>query len=153
MSADAPRPAVPIEPSAATGRQRRFGWRQIAVAVAALAFLGAGVGTAFGLSRDADKPNASPSGGGSSPSVSVQASPSESATASVTPSTGPTDCGSSCPSEPTDGARTVAVPNVVGTDEAIVINMPTSTYRYDEPDAWDLPWDSQAAQDLIPYRF
>ena len=41
----------------------------------------------------------------------------------------------------------------IGTDEAIVINMPTSTYRYDEPDAWDLPWDSQAAQELIPYRF
>ena len=41
----------------------------------------------------------------------------------------------------------------IGTDEAIVINMPTSTYRYDEPDAWDLPWDSQAAQELIPYQF
>jgi len=41
----------------------------------------------------------------------------------------------------------------IGTDEAIVINMPTSTYQYDEPDAWILPWDSQEAQELIPYRF
>ena len=41
----------------------------------------------------------------------------------------------------------------IGTDEAIVINMPTSTYKYDEPDAWDLPWDSPAAAELIPYRF
>ncbi|MGH6893355.1 MAG: dTDP-4-dehydrorhamnose 3,5-epimerase family protein [Dongiaceae bacterium] len=41
----------------------------------------------------------------------------------------------------------------IGTDEAIVINMPTSTYTYDEPDAWDLPWDSKAAEELIPYRF
>ena len=31
--------------------------------------------------------------------------------------------------------------------------MPTSTYTYDEPDAWDLPWDSPAAAELIPYRF
>jgi dTDP-4-dehydrorhamnose 3,5-epimerase len=41
----------------------------------------------------------------------------------------------------------------IGTDEAIVINMPTSPYRYDEPDAWILPWDSQEAEELIPYRF
>jgi dTDP-4-dehydrorhamnose 3,5-epimerase len=37
----------------------------------------------------------------------------------------------------------------IGTDEAIVINMPTSTYQYDEPNAWD----SQEARELIPYRF
>ncbi len=41
----------------------------------------------------------------------------------------------------------------IGTDKAIVINMPTSTYAYDEPDAWDLPCDSPAAAELIPYRF
>jgi dTDP-4-dehydrorhamnose 3,5-epimerase len=53
----------------------------------------------------------------------------------------------------------VVPPNVyhgwknIGTSEAIVVNMPTRPYTYDEPDAFDLPWDSSAARELIPYRW
>jgi dTDP-4-dehydrorhamnose 3,5-epimerase len=41
----------------------------------------------------------------------------------------------------------------IGTSEAIIINMPTSMYNYENPDALDLPWDSEAAARIIPYRF
>lgn len=41
----------------------------------------------------------------------------------------------------------------IGTAEAIIINMPTAMYNYEEPDALDLPWDSEAAARIIPYRF
>jgi dTDP-4-dehydrorhamnose 3,5-epimerase len=41
----------------------------------------------------------------------------------------------------------------IGTNEAIIINMPTSLYNYEAPDALDLPWDSEAAARIIPYRF
>lgn len=41
----------------------------------------------------------------------------------------------------------------IGTDEAIIINMPTEMYNYDAPDALDLPWDCEAASHVIPYRF
>jgi len=41
----------------------------------------------------------------------------------------------------------------IGTSEAIVVNMPTRPYTYDEPDALDLPWDSEAAKALIPYSW
>lgn len=41
----------------------------------------------------------------------------------------------------------------IGTSEAIVVNMPTRPYTYDVPDALDLPWDSEAAKALIPYRW
>ena len=41
----------------------------------------------------------------------------------------------------------------IGVTEAVIINMPTVMYNYDEPDALDLPWDSEAAGRLIPYRF
>ncbi|MGH6893354.1 MAG: hypothetical protein ACREEP_13960 [Dongiaceae bacterium] len=41
----------------------------------------------------------------------------------------------------------------IGGEEAIVVNMPTSVYEYEEPDAWLLSWDSKAAAELIPYRF
>ena len=41
----------------------------------------------------------------------------------------------------------------IGTAEAIVLNMPTRPYAYDEPDALDLPWDSEAARELIPHRW
>jgi dTDP-4-dehydrorhamnose 3,5-epimerase len=41
----------------------------------------------------------------------------------------------------------------IGTSEAIVVNMPTRPYVYDDPDALDLPWDSAAARELIPYRW
>jgi dTDP-4-dehydrorhamnose 3,5-epimerase len=38
----------------------------------------------------------------------------------------------------------------IGVTEAIIINMPTEMYDYDEPDALDMPWDSETAQRLIP---
>jgi dTDP-4-dehydrorhamnose 3,5-epimerase len=41
----------------------------------------------------------------------------------------------------------------VGTSEAIIINMPTSMYDHDAPDALDLPWDSELARRIIPFQF
>jgi dTDP-4-dehydrorhamnose 3,5-epimerase len=41
----------------------------------------------------------------------------------------------------------------IGVDEAIVINMPTSVYDYESPDALDLPWDSAEARALIPFTW
>jgi len=41
----------------------------------------------------------------------------------------------------------------IGTTEAIIINMPDQMYDYEKPDALDLPWDSEAARRLIPYRW
>jgi dTDP-4-dehydrorhamnose 3,5-epimerase len=41
----------------------------------------------------------------------------------------------------------------VGTSEAIIINMPERMYNYEQPDALDLPWDSEAAGRLIPYEW
>jgi dTDP-4-dehydrorhamnose 3,5-epimerase len=41
----------------------------------------------------------------------------------------------------------------IGTNEAIIINMPTAMYNYEVPDALDLPWNSEAAIRIIPYRF
>jgi dTDP-4-dehydrorhamnose 3,5-epimerase len=41
----------------------------------------------------------------------------------------------------------------IGTSEAIIINMPDRMYDYEQPDALDLPWDSEAARSLIPYTW
>lgn len=41
----------------------------------------------------------------------------------------------------------------IGVNEAIIINMPSVMYNYEAPDALDLPWDSEAAERIIPYRF
>jgi len=41
----------------------------------------------------------------------------------------------------------------IGTSEAIIINMPDRMYDYEQPDALDLPWDSEAASRLIPYKW
>lgn len=41
----------------------------------------------------------------------------------------------------------------LGTDEAFIINMPTSQYDYDEPDALDLPYDAPAASTVVPWRW
>ena len=41
----------------------------------------------------------------------------------------------------------------IGTNDAIIINMPTAMNDHEQPDALDLPWDSEAAQRIIPYRF
>lgn len=40
---------------------------------------------------------------------------------------------------------------VIGTDEAFIINMPTSRYQYDRPDALDLPYESADA--IVPWRW
>jgi dTDP-4-dehydrorhamnose 3,5-epimerase len=42
---------------------------------------------------------------------------------------------------------------VIGTDEAFIINMPTEAYCYDQPDALDLPYDSEAAETTVPWRW
>ena len=39
----------------------------------------------------------------------------------------------------------------IGNGEAVIINMPARLYDYGQPDALDLPWDSPAARELIPY--
>jgi len=41
----------------------------------------------------------------------------------------------------------------IGTTEAIIINMPDQMYDHEAPDALDLPWDSEAARRIIPYRW
>ena len=41
----------------------------------------------------------------------------------------------------------------IGVDDAFIINMPDRMYDYAAPDALDLPWDGEAAQSLIPYRW
>jgi dTDP-4-dehydrorhamnose 3,5-epimerase len=41
----------------------------------------------------------------------------------------------------------------IGVTEAIIINMPTEMYNYEDPDALDMPWDSEAAKELIPYAW
>jgi dTDP-4-dehydrorhamnose 3,5-epimerase len=41
----------------------------------------------------------------------------------------------------------------IGPSEAIIINMPDRVYDYEHPDALDLPWDSEAAARIIPYRW
>jgi dTDP-4-dehydrorhamnose 3,5-epimerase len=41
----------------------------------------------------------------------------------------------------------------IGDDEASIISMPSRLYEYDAPDRWELPWDSPAAQEVIPYRW
>lgn len=41
----------------------------------------------------------------------------------------------------------------IGTSDAIVINMPDRMYDYDQPDALELPWQSDAARRLISYRW
>ena len=41
----------------------------------------------------------------------------------------------------------------IGTSEAAIINMPDRMYNYEQPDALDLPWDSEAARRIVPYRW
>ena len=41
----------------------------------------------------------------------------------------------------------------IGTDEAFIINMPSSQYDYDEPDALDLPYPSSEAKRVVPFRW
>jgi dTDP-4-dehydrorhamnose 3,5-epimerase len=41
----------------------------------------------------------------------------------------------------------------IGNSEAIIINMPDRMYNYEQPDALDLPWDSETAARIVPYRW
>jgi dTDP-4-dehydrorhamnose 3,5-epimerase len=41
----------------------------------------------------------------------------------------------------------------IGTTEASIINMPSSQYDYDEPDALDLPYDTPRAAKIVPFRW
>jgi dTDP-4-dehydrorhamnose 3,5-epimerase len=42
---------------------------------------------------------------------------------------------------------------VTGTEEAFIVNMPSSAYDYASPDALDLPYDSVAAAEVVPWRW
>lgn len=42
---------------------------------------------------------------------------------------------------------------VIGTEEAFIVNMPTSAYRHDRPDALDLPYDADEAPVVVPWRW
>ena len=39
----------------------------------------------------------------------------------------------------------------IGADEATIVSMPSELYNHDGPDRWELPWDSDAARQVIPY--
>lgn len=40
-----------------------------------------------------------------------------------------------------------------GTSEAFIVNMPSQQYDYEQPDALDLPYDSERASDIVPFRW
>jgi dTDP-4-dehydrorhamnose 3,5-epimerase len=42
---------------------------------------------------------------------------------------------------------------VIGTEEAFIINMPTSPYDHSKPDALDLPYDAPEAPTIVPWRW
>ena len=42
---------------------------------------------------------------------------------------------------------------VIGTEEAFIINMPTSGYRYDQPDALELPYECADTAAVVPWRW
>jgi dTDP-4-dehydrorhamnose 3,5-epimerase len=41
----------------------------------------------------------------------------------------------------------------IGTDEAFIVNLPSVQYNYDEPDAQDLPYESEEAPKIVPFRW
>jgi dTDP-4-dehydrorhamnose 3,5-epimerase len=41
----------------------------------------------------------------------------------------------------------------IGVDEAFVINMPSSQYDHNAPDALDLPYESPLAKRIVPFRW
>jgi dTDP-4-dehydrorhamnose 3,5-epimerase len=41
----------------------------------------------------------------------------------------------------------------IGADEAAIISMPSQLYEYENPDRWELPWDSTAAREIIAYQW
>ena len=42
---------------------------------------------------------------------------------------------------------------VIGVEEAFIVNMPTSMYDYEQPDALDLPYESPEAETVVPWRW
>jgi dTDP-4-dehydrorhamnose 3,5-epimerase len=42
---------------------------------------------------------------------------------------------------------------VIGTEEAFIVNMPSSAYNHARPDALDLPYDSPHAESIVPWRW
>ena len=41
----------------------------------------------------------------------------------------------------------------IGTDEATIVSMPSRLYDHNGPDRWELPWDSDEARKIIPYKW
>ena len=41
----------------------------------------------------------------------------------------------------------------IGVDEAYIINMPSSQYEHEGPDALDLPYESPEAETIVPWRW
>jgi dTDP-4-dehydrorhamnose 3,5-epimerase len=41
----------------------------------------------------------------------------------------------------------------IGTDESMIVSMPSELYDHEGPDRWELPWDSDAARGIIPYQW
>jgi dTDP-4-dehydrorhamnose 3,5-epimerase len=41
----------------------------------------------------------------------------------------------------------------IGDDEAAIVSMPSCVYNYEQPDRWELAWDSPAARSVIPYQW
>jgi dTDP-4-dehydrorhamnose 3,5-epimerase len=41
----------------------------------------------------------------------------------------------------------------IGLDEATIVSLPSRLYDHDGPDRWELPWDSDEARAIIPYRW
>jgi dTDP-4-dehydrorhamnose 3,5-epimerase len=41
----------------------------------------------------------------------------------------------------------------IGNDEAFIVNMPSSQYEHEGPDALDLPYESQQAEEIVPFRW
>ena len=41
----------------------------------------------------------------------------------------------------------------IGVDEAFIINMPSSQYEHEGPDALDLPYESPVAEAIVPFRW
>ena len=41
----------------------------------------------------------------------------------------------------------------IGIDEAFIINMPSNQYDHDHPDALDMPYESELAEKIVPFRW
>jgi dTDP-4-dehydrorhamnose 3,5-epimerase len=41
----------------------------------------------------------------------------------------------------------------IGNTESLIISMPSQIYNHEDPDGDDLPWDSPAAREMIPYTW